>query len=51
MESDPWNTRAFVIVIVNDMVETATMGRTPTMARTTSIGMDGRNGTNEIRFL
>ena len=34
MESYPWNTGAVVIVIVNDMVEFATMGRTSTVART-----------------
>ena len=43
---------AVVIVIVNDMVESVTLGRTPTVARTTSIarmtrlahGWQGTNG-------
>ena len=57
MESHLENTGAVVIVIVNDMVTSATMKRNPTMARTTSmarttrLALDGRNGTNEYRLL
>ena len=38
MESYQWTARAVVIVIVNDMVEPATMGRTP------------KNGKNDINW-
>ena len=50
MESYLWNTGAIVIVIVNDMVEFATLGRTQQWreydinGKNEKIGMDGRNG-------